>query len=127
MTKFESQGLFAGTWSGILTAAQAPGRVFLAQYGEVLALARIEAGAAGTWNVAVDLPASVLSDGVHTLALVADSGKDQAPVLPDAEHLDHLKLIAGTPLDNDLATEIALLRSEMELLKRELRRLATGD
>lgn len=127
MAQFESYGLFAGTWSGVLTAQEQPGRVFLAHHGELIALATLEAGDAGVWKVAVKLPAEILSEGVITVTMIADSGEGQGPVLPDAEHLAHLSLIAGAPLDNDLAAEIDLLRGELELLKREFRRLATTD
>lgn len=36
-----------------------------------------------------------------------------------------LSLVAGAPLDIDLRVEIDLIRAELDLLKREFRRLAT--
>lgn len=124
MTRFENLGLRGGLWSGILTADSAPRRVFLLRHGEILSFAKLMAVGDGRWDVSVDIPASVLSEGTHSLTLVADEGEGEGAPLPDSIHLDHLSLIAGKILDDDLAAEIALIRSELELIKREFRRFA---
>ena len=45
---------------------------------------------------------------------------------PGAPVLGRLDLRAGQPLAQDVLAEIALLRAELELMKREFRRLAAG-
>ncbi len=128
MLQFENHGLKAGIWTGMLTAAQAPARVALVHLGEVVALANLSAAEGeGLWQVTVELPASFLSDGAHSLILIADGGKEAEAPQPDAVQLDRLHLMAGAPLEHELVAEIKLMRAELDLLKREFRRLATFE
>ncbi|WP_147391961.1 hypothetical protein [Paracoccus onubensis] len=126
--QFENHGLKAGIWTGMLTAAQAPARVALVHLGEIVALANLSAAEGeGLWQVTVELPASFLSDGAHSLILIADGGQDGDAPQPDAVELDRLHLMAGAPLEYELVAEIKLMRAELDLLKREFRRLATFE
>ncbi|RJE82535.1 hypothetical protein D3P04_19385 [Paracoccus onubensis] len=128
MLQFENHGLKAGIWTGMLTAAQAPARVALVHLGEIVALANLSAAEGeGLWQVTVELPASFLSDGAHSLILIADGGQDGDAPQPDAVELDRLHLMAGAPLEYELVAEIKLMRAELDLLKREFRRLATFE
>lgn len=127
MSQFENHGLKAGVWSGVLTAAEVPARVALVHLGEIVSVARLSGGEEGAWQVSVDLPSSFLSDGLHSLILIADSGQEGDAPHPDAVQLDRLNLMAGTPLEHDLMAEIKLMRAELDLLKREFRRLATFE
>lgn len=129
MPHFDNHGLRGGTWRGRLTGLdRAPARILLVQHAEVLAQGRLTADGEDAWLVEVDLPREVLSDGVQTLLLKADDGVDEeaeaAESRADGHLLARLPLMAGQPLDGDLTTEIATLRAELELVKRELRRLA---
>lgn len=131
MPEFESHGLTGGVWSGLLRIqGPAPARVVLTQLGSVVARAVLTQADERCWHVAITLPATVLSDGNHSFLLIADDmsgdAADDPAVGPGAVHLGRLNLVAGAPLDDDLATEIQVLRAEIELLKREFRRLATG-
>ncbi len=65
-----------------------------------------------TWNVEAPIPASALSEGVQTI-LVRDS--------QSGDTLDSFAVVAGTPLEEDLRAEIALLRAELDMLKRAFR------
>ncbi|CAM3338751.1 hypothetical protein PANO111632_14910 [Paracoccus nototheniae] len=128
MPQFESFGLKGGVWRGHLNAPKgAPARVVLVQHGAVLAEARLTDEGDDSWLVEVDLPPEVLGEGIQTLLLKADSGAsgDEA-THPDGHVLDRLTLMAGRMLDDDLTAEIAALRAELELVKRELRRFAAG-
>lgn len=128
MLQFENHGVNAGTWSGMLTAAEAPSRVALVHRGEILSIGQLSPAGGedeGTWQVSVDLPASILSDGVHSLLLIADGGQDEDPPMSDAVQLDSLNLMAGAPLEHELLAEIHMMRAELDLLKREFRRLAS--
>ena len=124
MSDFESLGLKAGSWTGILHRATAPKRVMLTHLGLPVAQARIRADKPGRWRIDVAVPAECLSDGVQSLALLADEGEGDQP-MPGAERLAVLSLVAGAPLDLDLRAEIDLIRAELDLLKREFRRIAT--
>lgn len=123
MPHFDNHGLKGGVWQGHLSGVTAPPpRVVLIQHAEILTDARLTADAAGGWRVEVDIPAQALSDGMQTLLLkTAATGQDSGP---DGHVLARLSLLAGDPLDEDLVAEIAALRAELELVKRELRRFA---
>lgn len=125
MSQFESHGLKAGAWSGVLTAETAPGRVFLAHLGEVVSIAHLTEAGEGQWQVSVDVPPGLLADGINTLILLADNGEESEAPQSDAVQLDRLNVMAGAPLDDSLLAEVQLLRAELELLKREFRRFAT--
>ena len=128
MPQFENHGLKSGIWSGLLTAKEAPKRVALIHQGDILSIARLEAAhGGGSWQVSVDLPNTVLTDGIHSLILIADAGQENEPPLPDSVQLDSLHLMAGAPLEHELTAEIQLIRAELDLLKREFRRLASFD
>ncbi|MBU2956316.1 hypothetical protein Q4511_03575 [Paracoccus sp. 1_MG-2023] len=124
MTSFTSHGLRGGLWRGRLRAQDEPGRVILVHAGEVAAEARLTADGAGAWLVEVDLPGHVLSEGVHTLLLKTDPATAGDAANAAGEVLARLPLVAGSPLDEDLLAELASLRAELELCKRELRRFA---
>ena len=121
---FENHGVSGGNWRGTLTGRM-PLRLCVTCSGEVVASARISGPASGPWQVDVDLPGSVLSDGTHSMLLVT-CGEDGQPG-PGAPVLGRLDLRMGQPLAEDLIAEIALLRAELDLIKREFRRFAARD
>ncbi|MBK4216207.1 hypothetical protein JJJ17_09750 [Paracoccus caeni] len=126
--QFFDHGVHDGIWSGLLEADRAPARLYVTLRGEIVAKAILSDGPKKeSWQVQVALPGQVISDGVHSLVLVADDADTDAPVQADALHLGRLALLAGTPLNRDVEAEIALLRDELELLKREFRHFAAGD
>lgn len=124
MSDFESLGLKAGHWTGILRRPTAPKRVMLTHLGLPVAEARIRADQPGSWRIDAAIPAECLSEGVQSLTLLADDGESGPPMV-GAERLAVLSLVAGAPLDLDLRAEIDLIRAELDLLKREFRRIAT--
>ncbi|RJE80769.1 hypothetical protein [Paracoccus sp. JM45] len=127
MTQFENHGLKGGLWRGRLSHPQgAPARIILVQHGEVIAEGRMTPDGDEASLVEMDLPREVLTDGLQTLLLRSDAGAAGEEADPDGEVLARMPLLAGRPLDDDLTTEITALRAEMELVKRELRRFASG-
>lgn len=65
-----------------------------------------------TWTVSAEIPAASISEGVQTYILSdKESGKT----------LDSFAIIAGSPLQEDLRAEIALLRGELDILKQAFR------
>ncbi|MFO8127860.1 hypothetical protein [Yoonia sp.] len=63
------------------------------------------------WRVTVPIPAALISDGVQTFVI---SGADGVT-------LDSFTLVCGEPLTDDLQAEIAVLRSELDLLQKAFR------
>lgn len=125
MSEFESLGLKSGIWQGILRREAAPGRLLLVHLGSPVAEAQASAEpGGGGWRIAVTIPAERLSEGVQSFLLVEEPGDTDGGSRPGALHLGRLTLVAGGLLDDDLLAEVALMRAELELLKKELRRLA---
>lgn len=124
--RFEDLGLKGGIWQGALTQESRPGRIILTHLGETAAEARITEEAPGYWRVATPIPAERISEGIQTFLLLEDGGTGSEPASPGADRLATLTLLAGSVLDEDIQAEIALLKSEIELLKREFRRMAAG-
>lgn len=124
MDQFESLGLKSGIWQGILRRDQAPGRLLLVHMGSRVGDARATAQEDGSWRIAAAIPPQKLSDGVQTFLLLEDAGEGAEPPQPAARHLSSLSIVAGELLEEDMRAEMNLMRSELDLLKRELRRLA---
>ncbi|KGJ04855.1 hypothetical protein SAMN04487972_108149 [Paracoccus halophilus] len=126
MSDFESLGLKGGIWQGVIARAEPPGRLSLVHLGERIAEVLATPEGAGQWRIASAIPSGRLSDGVQTFLLLEDRGEGAAPLQPGARQLGKLTLAAGALLDDDLLAELDLMRSELDLVKRELRRLAAG-
>ena len=109
--------LQAGRYEGILTSSNPAMEQGLEAVHEGKVIANVtlspEGDGPGRWHVAVVLPASVIADGVQVIALRA---------IATGEVLDRITLMAGTPLDEDFRAELALMRNELEILKRAFRR-----
>ena len=67
---------------------------------------------AGMWLISLPVPTDILNDGLQTIVLR----------LADGTTLGSLALLAGEALADDLRAEIALLRSELDILKAAFRR-----
>lgn len=63
------------------------------------------------WRVTVPIPAALISDGVQTF-IISNA---------DGVTLDSFALVCGEPLADDIRAEIALLRSELDLLQKAFR------
>lgn len=124
--KFQCEGISGGVWSGVVTSDSAPGRLCVLCEGQVVAEAALTGPVEGPWRMRADLPGRVISDGVQTLLLCPAMGAAGDAVGPDAPVIGRLDIRAGKPVEPDLLAEIALLRAEMDLMKREFRRLASG-
>ncbi|WP_295042231.1 hypothetical protein [uncultured Paracoccus sp.] len=120
--KFEDHGVSAGCWTGALQADRQPGPVSVVHRGVAVAQARLRDAGPGVWAVAADLPGTVIDRGAHGLLLVAGE-----PGAAGSRVLARLMLVAGQVAGDDLLAEVAHLRAELDLLKREFRRLAAGS
>lgn len=98
--------------------ADAPPDLALQYLGEDLPDAHLVHLSDDKWRLEVPIPSNLLSDGVHTLLLVKDQGTD----------LLHSHVISsGTALSQDMRAELALMRAELDLLKRAFRRKLAED
>ncbi|MGP3696933.1 hypothetical protein [Rhodobacter sp. NSM] len=105
----------AGVWEGLLVAAGEAPQLEVMHLGEVVAVPEILAipNRSGQWTVRVPIPVQLLSEGIHTF-LVREAGV--------AGKLAHFTIVAGAPLDQDVLSEVVLLRAELDLLKQAFRR-----
>ncbi|WP_050603827.1 hypothetical protein [Ruegeria sp. 6PALISEP08] len=100
-----------GIWQGQIQAVQEPAVEVLYQ-GETLENATLSPAENG-WVLSIKVPTSALSEGVHSF-VIADAFT--------AEQLGDFTIIAGAPAADDLRAEVALLRAELDMLKRAIRR-----
>ena len=121
MTEFDNLGLRGGVWEGTLAQPHAPGRIVLVQLGMVVGHADVSPLADGRWRVAVRLPVDRLTEGLTSFQLV-----EQPTGEATTRRIAVLPILAGQPLDGDILAELALMRAEIDLLKRELRRLGAA-
>ncbi|MEQ3625749.1 MAG: hypothetical protein ABNH26_03560 [Celeribacter sp.] len=104
-----------GTWEGVLTApglTDAPALEVM-HHGTPLDPPQITPLGAGSWRVAVAIPASLLADGVQTFVIREATGE---------RRLTSFSIVTGQPLEDDLRAEVSLLRAELDMLKSAFRR-----
>lgn len=109
--------LFEGVWEGLLTAIDENGTKpdlgvthLEKPLGELLLK---ETGEPNQWAVRIPIPVDLIGDGAQTF-LIFD--KDTG------ETLDSFTIIAGEAVSDDIRAEVALLRAELDLVKRAFRR-----
>lgn len=115
MPKLQDGQFSNGQWQGRVAAEAAPS-VALTLNGEPLPAPTVAAAGDGLWSVSFPIPPAALSQGVHSFVL-SDTATGARLATP--------AMLTGLPVEDDLRAEIALLRSELELVKRALRRLAS--
>ncbi len=111
--------LAEGVWEGLLSArSNVVPRLLVRHQDELVGEPETLEAETSTedgprWLVRFKLPVDRLSDGVQTF------------VIEDAETGDalaHETIFAGEVVDEDIRAEVALLRAELDLLKRAFRR-----
>lgn len=105
-TRFEN-----AIWEGHVTSDGEP-QIDALYLGETLPDVELRQNDEG-WLLRVPVPLAALSDGVHSV-IIRDLTTDRK--------LGDFTIIAGTPATDDLRAEIALLRAELDMLKRAFRR-----
>lgn len=111
-------GFTAGIWEARLDGGGgAPPDVEVSHRGAPLTGLDCRPLGSGAWLLRVPVPAETLGDGVQTF-LVTER--------PGGTRLGSFAILAGAVLEDDIHAEIALLRAEIEMLKKALRRLAAG-
>ena len=111
--------LAGGIWEGLLASTSGiKPRLWIRHQEDIVAEPELHAatGATGNmaqWFVRFRLPVDRLHDGVQTF-IVEDASTGDA--------LAHETVVAGELADDTLHAEVALLRAELDLLKRAFRR-----
>ena len=108
-----------GRWEGLLRMPSAgadtpPPSLEITHLEQTLehALSPIE-GETGAWMLSIELPVRIISDGLQVV-LIRDP--------ESGETLGSIAILAEDPLVPDLRAEVALMRAELDMLKRVLRR-----
>jgi hypothetical protein len=104
-----------GVWEGVLTGAERAPAISVSHLGQPVdgAKVREDPSHPGQFLVRVAVPLALLSEGVQTFVVSqADTG----------ERLASFTVVMGQPLDEDIRAEMALLRAELDMLKRAFRR-----
>ncbi len=109
--------LFEGVWEGVLTREgegnYQPKIEVTHQQKPVPRVEVTEKPDEGLWVIRVPIPAEIISDGVQTF-LISDART--------GDTLDSFALMSGDALSYDIRAEMALLRDELDMLKRAFRR-----
>ncbi len=122
MTKLalHETGVVAGVWRGILSGVEGetpPALVALRQGSVVDGLSMQSMDGAGNWQVCLPIPAAALGTRPEAIVIAeAAGGTVLAGFTVGAASADEPAGLLG-----DLAVEVALLRAELELVKRVLR------
>lgn len=106
-----------GIWTGDLVARGGDGmpRIEATHDGRPVAgveLVPVE-GRERAWRLRVPVPSTALTEGVQAV-LIRDAAS--------GAHLASFAVLTGEELDEDLRAEVALLRAELDMLKRAFRR-----
>ncbi|MBC7133703.1 MAG: hypothetical protein H5U16_11425 [Roseovarius sp.] len=103
----------AGVWEGVLSGrSQGAPEIEVTHLQTPLPGVEVSARAEGDWAVRVPIPPEAIADGVQTFLI-----RDRR----DGTVLESITLIAGEALGHDIRAEMALLREELDLLKRAFR------
>ncbi len=112
-TPFVNSQIRAGVWEAeIAGTADRPPAVSVTYLDTLLeGLTTTYDESRAVWRISVPIPPAVISAGVQTLVMGDASGAT----------LGTLSVVAGEPSPDDLRTEVALLRQELDLLKSAFR------
>ncbi|MEM6303671.1 MAG: hypothetical protein AAF744_03065 [Pseudomonadota bacterium] len=109
--------MMEGVWEGVVTrsgdGAGPPQIAVFHQRDRVEGVELTHDPDQGHWRLSIPIPPVVVADGVHTL-FIQDTAAD--------EKIGHVTLVAGEALGDDIRAEMALLRAELDMLKRAFRR-----
>lgn len=109
--------LIHGVWEGVLNGPQpaqgAAPRLDARLDGTSIACPELSPEGKGQWRVLLAVPSEAISDGMQVVTL---------HLVDTDEVLGQFAVLAGDVLRQDLRAEVELLRAELDLLKRMVRR-----
>ena len=102
-----------GVWEGLISGTAVMPSVSVTHLETPIEGVSVEQIGEKQWQLRVPVPVAALSDGVQTFLIQhAETGVSLAS----------FAISAGSPLSEDLRAEVDLLRAELDMLKRALRR-----
>lgn len=114
LPKLTQLRLSQGVWEGLLSGAGSEAPALMVHHGdERLTPPELEAQEGGGWLVRFHVPTDVISDGMQVITVSLEEPR---------EKLASFAIIAGDALRDDIRAEVALLRAELDMLKRAFRR-----
>ena len=106
--------LFEGVWKGVLTGLDDQPEIEVTYLGAPVNGVKVTGDEkSAQWLVQVPVPLKALSDGVHTFTIT-----DRRT----GATLSSFAILAGDVMDQDIRSEIDLLRAELDMLKKAFRR-----
>ncbi len=104
-----------GVWHGLLSgpAGSQPEITVMLDDRPVRGVTLADMGTPGHWALEVPVPIEAVGDGVQTFLISEAAG---------GTLLESFTLIAGEAMGEDIRAEMALLRAELDMLKRAFRR-----
>ncbi|MBR9764228.1 MAG: hypothetical protein GYB53_12055 [Rhodobacteraceae bacterium] len=109
--------LLAGKWEGVLSVPESAPAPQIEVLSQDLRIEDVEVHAleaTGTWAISVPIPPEAISDGVQVFVI-----RDRAD---ENRVLNSFAVLAGEMVSDTLQAEVALLRAELDMLKRAFRR-----
>ena len=110
-------GVSNGVWTAVLSLPTAPADppvIDAVHRGRKLTSVKVsDAGAPGCFRLSFEIPGGILNDGTEAI-LIVDAGEETV--------LGAITVGVDCPDTNELVDEVALLRAELDLLKRAFRR-----
>lgn len=107
--------IHAGIWEGVVTSdSDAEPAIDVTHLDRNLhGFALTKDKAKGRWTLKIAIPAELLADGVQVFIISdRETGKK----------LDSFTIVTGEPLQDDIRSEMELLRAELDMLKAAFRR-----
>ena len=104
-----------GIWNGVVSGPKDGNQpdIEISCLDRVLDGVSLEDQGLGVWKLSFPVPADLLSDGVQILVVTEKSS---------GTRIGNYPIISGQSLEDDFRVEVELLRAEVELLKKTLRK-----
>ena len=104
-----------GVWEGVLTGTETAPQIAVTHLAKPVGGATVTEDPThpGQFLVRVPVPVELLSEGTQTF-VISEAETDA--------RLASFTVVMGQPLDEDIRAEMALLRAELDMLKRAFRR-----
>lgn len=120
--------IHAGKWEGVISTSRpqnSPPAILVTNGGRRIRGVAMTKDARDpcNWKLAIDIPPEFISDGVQVFVITDDR---------DGAVLDSFAVVTGEILEDDVRSEVHLLRAELDMLKRvfrgeERRKVAVAD
>lgn len=107
-------GIWEGTVKAAGAAAEKDPAIEIRHLDQVIRSFSVTPQKKGEWHLRIAIPPDRLSDGIQ-IFMIVDARTE--------EMLDQFAIITGEAAENELYAEVELLRAELDLLKKTVRRI----